>query len=167
MENLIIIFTGILFGGFSYLLKKGTAAQKEILKNLAKSIVETVALEMLEATGKEKFVHAALKFQSRLPKFLRIFITTKKVEKLIQHAYDESRDKLKRKSNKIKGLAVDTAMITANKIIKEAINADVDGNKDLVSNRQLLDINQKVEQNIDKIYAELTAKTNFKDKKER
>lgn len=157
------ILIGILAIGVWLLLKAG---KKDMLKKSAMIAVEKVAEHFLSLDNSAKLAKAVEITYSLIPSWLRWIVSKKMLGKLVDEVYQEMKDYIKSKLTNTERIAKDLALGTVTGTIKEAIELDFGGDKNLVSNDQLKNLNLKAEERVDRIYGDLKYRTDFRDEKE-
>ncbi len=153
----------ILLVGISLLLKVG---KKDVLKKTAMIAVEKVAEHFLSLDNSAKLDKAVEITYSLIPSWLRWIISKKMLAKLVDEVYQEMKTYIKSRLRNRERIAKDLALGTVSRTIKEAIELDYGGDKNLVSNEQLKNLNIKAKEKVDRIYGDLKYRTDFKNEKE-
>lgn len=162
-QYLIYIVLAVVGLSVFLLIKFGSKTQKDLITRFALVAVREVGKNFFELNGKDKFLKAVAITHGMLPVWLQLFVSRKNIEYIVQLAYEEMKNRIDRELAEGQTKIIDAGLSVATSMTKKLVELDVGGNKDIVTNSQIKEVNKEIE---DKIYGEAKLKTNFKDETE-
>lgn len=169
-----MIVIGLIFLPVIYLLFKGKDKTKSIIKKVGLAIIKPIIQGFMEemevkyiqsGLGKLKLEGVIDKYYGYLDKLPRIskfilkaFFKKEDIINLIESLVPKINQMIKNALELDKNALIETLKSFKNSLFDKAINMDFNGDKNLISNEQLIDLSQKMNLNDDNGYVQAFAK---------